>query len=276
VTALAGLLLIVGGACGPDGYAVHRRLLAPAGAFADLLAAADGSWVVWHHHRDWARAFYSPPEEDVRALAVTSAGAVERLLPGLRVPRIFLYVPTYRPGGTSSTGSAALSEQAVDVAEHYFHALVELYLDRRLREPGSWFRRLAEARAAELMDEVPPAGRLPAYADAAADFAAHLLSIAHEIGRADRRAAARGTDLCGLLDPPRTLFALWRRSIRSGVYRGRYRPAFEPGAGATAAVESRRGLGEEDKRRILDELLHGWTGDPARDFAGLCRPPAGG
>jgi len=273
MTGLGGLLLIAAGIFGPDGFAVHRQLLAaPAVALTpavdSLLAAADGSWVVWHRNRSWGRAFYSPPQDRVALLAVASAaGPVERLLPGLELPRLFLYAPTYRPGGTV----AALSEQAVDVAEYYFHALIELYLDQQLRQPRSWFRRLAEHRGAELMAEVPPASRLQAYADAAGAFAAHLLSIAHEIARADRRAGARGEDLCALLDPPRTLFELWQRSVRSGSYHGRYLRSPDPGGGSAPVSTSRRGLAEADKRQILDQLFQSrWTGDPAHDFAHLC------
>jgi hypothetical protein len=283
MTGLAVALMIAAGAFGPDGFAVHRRLLAePAAAalpVARLLAAADDSWVVWHYQRSWAAAFYSPPGDDLRrmalaALAAGRAGAtVERLLPGLEVPRIFLYAPTYRPGGAP----AALSEPAVDVAEIYFRALVELALDRQLRQPGSWFRQLAQERAAVLMDDVPAAGRRQAYADAVAAFTAHLLSIAHEIARAAHRAEARGEDLCGLLDPPRTLFALWRQSVRSTAYRGRYLPASDRGDVPPVVAESRRGLASEDKEQILAELLQGrWTGDPVRDFApALCPQVAG-
>lgn len=277
MTGLGGVLAIAAAIFGPDGFAVHRRILAvPESAIAapvdELLAVADGSWVVWHRQRSWARAFYSPPEDSVLLLAVAAgAGSVERLLPGLEIPRLFLHAPTYRPEGTA----VGLSAQAVDVAENYYHALVELYLDHQLRQPRSWFRRLAADRAGEVMAEVPAVHRLEAYADAVSAFAAHLLSIAHEIGRADRRAAARGEDLCALLDPPRTLFGLWRRSVRSGIYRGRY-PHADDGGGSPALATSRHGLAETDKRRILDELFDGrWTGEPVEDFAYLCQPAPG-
>lgn len=279
-----GLLLIAGWMFGPDGFAVHRQLLAAATASASLpvdrlLAAADDSWIVWHHDRSWAPAFYSPPDQGVALLALAAAagrrapagGEVERLLPDLTLPRLFLYAPTYRPGGTVTD----LSEQPVDVAEAYFHALLELYLDRESRRPRSWFGRLAEDRGTALMADVPPQGRRQAYADAVSAFAAHLLSIAHEIDRASRRAGERGEDLCALLDPPRTLFGLWQRSIRSGVYPGRYLSPSVAG-GARSLSTSRRGLAEVDKRQILEQLFQNrWTGDPVRDFASLCPPVPG-
>lgn len=265
-------MLLAATAFGPDGFAVHRQLAKAADLPIErLLIAADDSWVVWHQQHSWAMAFYSRPQDDVvlLALAAGSSGAVERLLPRLEVPRIFLYAPVYRPDRELKS----FPEQAVDTAEKYFHALLELYLDRQLQQPRSWFRQLAEERAAAVMDDVPEDQRLATYADAAGAFAAHLLSIAHEIARAHRRAERRGEDLCALLEPPRTLFALWQRSIDSAIYPGMYNPPADPQGGSPAVATSRRGLASIDKQRILEVLFDDrWTGKPAHDFAHLCPP----
>ena len=130
-----------------------------------------------------------------------------------------------------------------------------------------------------MMAEVPEPQRLAAYLSAASDFGSHLLSIAHEIGRAERRARGRGEDLCALLDPPRTLFALWAASVETGAYPGRYSVPSVGGEGADGGsmvreVTTRRGLERRDKELFLAEVLGGvWTGDPAADFGHLCRTP---
>lgn len=271
MTGLAGLLLSVAWMVGANGGLIARHLasseLAP--SLAKPIETAAGTWVVFHHQEPWARAFYAPPEEGFTLAAlVTDEAALERLLPGLEVPRIFLYAPYYRDGG----GLLPLVEMAVDVAEAYFNALLVATLDRELWRDGSTYRRAILERAEAVMAEAPEPQRVEVYLGALSDFGSHLLSVANEIARADRRARARGRDLCGLLDPPLTLFALWRQSIRDISYRGRYRTPPDLEGGAVRWLTTRRGLEPLDKALFLEEVLGGaWTGEPARDFAHLCR-----
>lgn len=275
VTGLAGVLLAIAAAIGPNGHLVEAQLADAGGLPVDVLRRpAGGWWVVFHHQRDWAPAFYSEPDADIAVLGAAAAASgtpIHRLLPGLGLPRLFLYAPHYLEGGRLRR----LEAMAVDVAEGYFHALLEAALNAPEARGDSGildFRRAAGRRADELMAEVPAGQRLDAYLSAVRDFASHLLSIANEVRRADRRSRERGSDLCAFLDPPRTLFALWERSLRETVYRGRYRATPETGtAGNPAWRTTRRGLEAVDKARVLTELLGGrWRGDAARDFPGLC------
>ncbi len=281
MSGFAGLVLSLVWALAPDGYLLARQLegseLAP--ALVRLRPAAAGSWLVFHRRPSWAMAFYSPPEADLGSVERVAEQALlepERLLPGFELPRIFLFAPYYGTRGEL----ADLAAVSIDVAENVYHVLLEAYLDRELRDPASAYLGLARQRAAAVMAEVPELQRLAAYLAAAGDFGSHLLSVAHEIARAERRARARGEDLCALLDPPRTLFGLWAASVERLSYRGRYTvlSAGEEGVGGRQ-VTTRRGLEQRDKELFLEHVLGGvWTGDPVVDFGHLCRvalPAAG-
>ena len=282
MTGLAGLLLHAFWFFAPDGYLLARQLdgspVAP--ALAKLSPAIESSWIVFHRRPDWAMAFYSPPEADLAMMELLAAEVLvepERLLPRLRLPRIFLYAPYYSFGAASSTGDlVAVESMALDVAESYFHALLEAFLDREARHPESLYLAAARGRAGSVMSEVPEPQRLAAYLSAATDFASHLLSIAHEIDRAERRARSRGKDLCALLDPPRTLFALWAASVSTASYPGRYTVLSsgegDGGGGIVRQMTTRGGLERRDKELVLEEVFSGhWTGDVGRDFGHLCR-----
>ena len=282
MSGLAGVLWTLAVAFGPNGYLVENQLTEATTLPLEIpRAAASGWWVVFHQQDAWVPAFYVPPETDVAGFglnAAISAAPIDRLLPALQVPRLFLYAPYYREDGRLRP----LSDMAIDVAESYLHALFEASLanDRRAlaRLSVAPFVTHAAHRAAELMPEVPPSQRLEAYLVAVREFVSHLLSMANEIERADRRARERQRDLCALLDPPRTLFALWQQSIRKAHYPGRYDVATEAEPAepreTLAAKEwrsTRRGLEPSDKSRVLAELLAGlWTGNAARDFRALC------
>ena len=210
------------------------------------------------------------------------------------MPRLFLFAPYY----LATDGLVAVSRMPVDVAEYYFHALLEASLD--LGSGGAAYAAWAEARAAELMSEVPAAQRRQAYRAALSDFGAHLLSIANEISRAARRQAAAGRDICRLLgvrpshrttprpeglgqerDPedrvtgalgrPASLFGHWERSFSGGNYRDGYHLS-SPGLSSPGRrEESRQPLGFQDKERFLREVLGAtWSGCSGRDFAALC------
>ncbi len=280
MSGFAGLVLSVVWALAPDGHLLARQLagseLMP--ALDQLLPAAETSWLVFHRQPAWAMAFYSPPEADLGSVERAAEEVLvepERLLPGLELPRIFLNATYYGSRGEH----ADLAAVPIDVAENLYHALLDAYLDRQLREPTSTYLGLARTRAGALMAEVPEPQRLAAYLAAASDFGSHLLSIAHEIGRAERRARARGGNLCALLDPPRTLFVLWVASVETASYPGRYTVlsageaagAEEVGPGIRQ-VTTRRGLERRDKELFLEHVLGGvWSGDAAADFRHLCR-----
>ncbi len=243
---------------GANGFLVEHQL---AGVetlpVAWLEPVADRVHVVFHAREDWAMAFYD-------ASGATPAPAGDALAGGSSAngPRLTLFAPFYlAPGGLVEP-----SQMPVDVAEYYFHALIEAALDI---ERESAYAGFMGERAVELMAEVPVTHRSSAYGSALADFGAHLLSIRNEIARLAERRAAAGGDLCGLLDQPASLFGLWRRSIDSGTYAGSYFSAGDDGP--PRWVQSRRALDRSDKDRFLAEILGvDWSGDPARDFAAIC------
>ncbi len=191
-------------------------------------------------------AFYLPPSGD----------------PGSPEGRLFLHAPYY----LAPSGLAAPSRMPVDVAEYYFHALLEASLDLD-RAAGSRYATWTRQRASELMADVPEAQRPDSYLGALSDFGAHLLSMRNEVWRLAKRQAAAGRDVCRHLDSPASLFGLWRQSIEQGAYFGSY---YLP-AGGGVPSQSRRPLTRSDKARFLTEILGVvWAGDPATDFAGLC------
>lgn len=262
---------------GANGFLIDRQLAA-----AEALPAAwarpvaERAQVVFHGREDWAMAFYVPGR-----VSGSSAG----LVPGSSLaagqgrprldtgpPRIALFAPYY----LAPEGLVAASEMPVDVAEYYFHTLIEAALDLALeRDASASSARWMGERSARLLTGVPEAQRLSAYTSALADFGAHLLSIRNEVERAAARQAASGRDLCRLLDRPASLFGLWRQSIASGSYTGGYLTS-EAGA-ASRWARSRQALDRSDKDRFLAEVLGvAWSGDPRSDFESMCpgsRPP---
>lgn len=261
---LAALLLTLVANFGPNGGwvllphldppEVRRRL--PVEAFLDL---APRLWVVHHEVRDQMMAFYSPAEGEegsevtVAAWRLVSADSrTERLLPDLRVPRIFLYAPYYRPEGRPLSAL----EMPLDVAQYFFSALIEASLD--LAPPPG----LGE-RAEEYGRGIPAAERRGAYVSALSQFGSDLLSAAGELRRSLARLRAAGKDPCRAVDFPGTLFAHWDRMFTSVEYRGLYRPAGAPPGTWTLGPP----LAPADKAFLLDDLLGGfWAGDVRRDF----------
>ncbi len=212
--------------------------------------------VVFHGREDWAMAFYLP-----------AAPAEPGPAPAGGEARVSLFAPYFLAPG----GLVEVSRMPVDVAEYYFHALIEASLDLEL-EHGSPYAAWVKQRATELMADVPPAHRLAAYSSALSDFGAHLLSIRNEISRAAERQAASGRDVCRHLDRPASLFGLWRRSLDTGSYPGGYSSVLSeaPGAVRPCWRQSRNALERVDKDRFLAELLGvAWSGG-AEDFETLC------
>lgn len=257
-----GLTLLIG----PDGGTLEPALRAAEKTLpvAPLIAELPRLWLVMHRRDDWPMAFYSSPGATVAgpAAALAAAGDGSRLLPGLRLPRLFLYAPYYRPGDDPGR---AIAEMPIDVADYFFRALIDARLERALAADAE--AAVYRARAGRVMAEVPAPQRLDAFREAVAAFAANALSVANEIARSHRRRRARGGDLCRLLDHPRTLFASWReRTFGDGGFPGLYRRS---GGGGVAFT--RRSLGHDDKAWAIRSVLGGaWTGDPRHDFAALC------
>ena len=264
---VAELVLAVAWTFGANGFLIERHL-----AGASTLPVA---WVepvshrvdvAFHDRADWAMAFYvsgnasgAPP----RHASETPSGssAARTAVP----PRLVLYAPYY----LAPEGLTPPPHMAVDIAEYYFHALLEAALDLELHAAESPYAVWMEARAAERMTAVPEAQRLPIYVSALAEFGAHLLSIRNELTRVAERQAVAGRDLCRQLDREASLFGLWHRGFASGRYAGR---AFvSNGAGPPRMTPGRQPLERVDKDRFVREILGvDWVGEPRRDFATLC------
>jgi hypothetical protein len=264
---LAEMVLAVAWTFGANGFLIERQMAGTRDLPAAWLAPVGRRVEVAFHDRDdWAMAFYLTGRASGAAAggAAPPPAAAESAPPNPG-PRIVLYAPYYLAPG----GLAPPSAMAVDVAEYYFHALLEAALDLELEASGSPYAAWAEARAAELMTAVPPSQRSAVYASALADFGAHLLSIRNELTRVAERHAAGGRDVCLTLDQPASLFGLWRRSFAGGSYPGG--TFVQDGAGTPRWTEGRQPLERVDKQRFVAELLGaGWVGEPRLDFGALC------
>ncbi|HVS01171.1 MAG TPA: hypothetical protein VMT16_00230 [Thermoanaerobaculia bacterium] len=208
--------------------------------FARQAAPALLPWV--HQHRGWVMA----------ALLPASDGGARRLA---------LYEPFYLRG----TRLVDVADMPVDVAEHYFHALLVAGLERAAGDPaseiGSALRQRAEARMADL----PPPHRLEAFVDALASFGSHLLAMANELERQEARRRARSSSLCGHLDRDVPLLRLWEDAFAAAPYPGGYAVA-EPGAPGRLRY-SRATLSPADKRLLVATVLAGrWRGEARADF----------
>ena len=207
----AGLLVTVLALVGPNGYLLLPSL-APAEVRASLpadvfLPLASRLWIVYHERPEWPMALYLPAADEPADLSLPLVAAdAERLLPGLRVPRLFLYAPYYRP-------AVPAADMPLDVAQYFFGALLEALLD--LAPPPD-----LDARAAGRGRE--------GYVSALTAFGAHALSAAIEVRRSLARQRAAGKDPCRIVDHPATLFGLWHRIFTTEEYRGQVRVAGEP------------------------------------------------
>lgn len=277
MTGIGALLCLVFSGLGPDGLLLSRDLLQMEGPLAlpltTLARTAEELWLVPHEEADWSRAFFTPPES---ALYFALLGRTERLLGGLEVPRLFVHSSYARDG---PEGGYALANMAVDSAEYLLNALVEAHLAREMTREGSPYRQVVERRVGELLPQVPPEYRVEAYLAATADFGAHILSIAHEVNRAARRAKALEKDPCALLERHVPLLSLWETGFERARFTGRYaRPVAtseKPGTtrrpGAIQWVETRQSLERLDKELFVRHMLGGvWQGKAEHDFARLC------
>lgn len=256
MSALAGALLFLYLKVGPNQQLVYDQLarrdavdrkFLPIEAMYQI--SKEPLWIVFHQHKDWNKAFYLPAE--------APALPEERSLPGLRVPRLYLYRPFYVNEGKLPD----FKDLAVDTGSAYFTAMLERQAERKLGEGRG--RDAAKARADLLFPEVPEEKRLEVYGEALADFAGHLMSIANEISRSRRR----GVDLCpqGSEIP---LLEHWKKAFGESQFFGLYTPP-----GGFEAVATQKSLEKEDKLLAAKELLgrQRWKGEPVADL-GVCRP----
>lgn len=269
----------------PNGFLLERHNEAASKLPADWLRPlAAESRIAFHAQDAWPMALYLPPSpvagesvppDPSDRVPDEPAHSGERSAGPATVsarPRVVLFAPYY----LATDGLVPVSRMPVDVAEYYFHALLEARLDQARRSEASDLGVVMARRAEQSMADVPAPHRLTAYSEAAADYGAHLLSIANEISRLAERHAAKGSSLCHLIEHPASLFGLWRRSFASASYPGRY-PRIDPDDPvARTWVASRSALTAEDKRFIAARILRShWTGDPAQDFDWLCEPVSG-
>lgn len=250
----AGALLTALVLFGPNGHLLlpalapaEVRAALPADAFLPL---ASRLWVVYHEHPEWPMALYLPAADDPADLSLhLFAADAERLLPALRVPRLFLYAPYFRR-------PAPAVDMPLDVAQYLFGALLEALFD--LAPPAD-----LDAQAAGRNRE--------GYVSALAAFGSHALATAVELRRSLARQRAAGKDPCAIIDHPATLFGLWRGIFTTEEYRGQIRLDGKPPRWALGPP-----ITESDKAYFVERVFGGfWTGDPRRDFGLGCQDRGG-
>lgn len=260
---LAAFILALYFAVGPNGHVLQaalepaetRRNL-PVEAFSHLLGEL---WVVFHDSKEWAMATYAPA--GTPAFVLGARRRPERLLPGLEVPRLYLYSPYYRPEGRTPPAT----DMTIDVAQYFAETLVEAALD--LQPPGGLDERAAHYGESPEGGGIPTAQRRSAYASALAQFGAESFSLAVEIRRSLARQRAAGKDPCKILHLPGTLFGQWGRVFDSIEYRGLYRPPGAPSGRWTLGPP----ITANDKRFLIRQVFEDrWSGDVRRDFSLTC------
>jgi len=175
--------------------------------------------------------------------------------------RLVLYAPAYLRG----LELRPVLDLTVDLCEAYFHALLEGYLLHHMAQPGDALGAELRRRAAITMTDVPAAQRYAAYLDAQASFGAHLLAVANELDRSERRRRAAGSSLCASLSRPLPLFVLWERVLGDDPYPGAY---VTVAPGGEEVRFSRSTLGRGDKRLLVERVLRApWRGSAAADLA---------
>jgi hypothetical protein len=154
----------------------------------------------------------------------------------------------------------------IDSAENLSFALLVAALHREVIEEtsyGSSLRRSAGVPSGPLSWEEESSRRLGEDLLTLASFGSHLLSLANEIERSQRRRLARGDrGLCSLIERRIGLFVVWERA-----FEGDFLSSLPGPGGALRAVD------EAGKRSLLREVLEGWwVGDAVVDFWGrYCR-----
>lgn len=223
--------------------AIDRRLVPVAWLREDDLRL----WLVFHQERDWPRAFFA-----AGGAVPSTSGSPQRSLPGLRLPRLYLYAPSFRaPDG----GLKPFAQLAVDQSNALFEAYATAHWSQRRRQPAL----AAEvARLSADLGQGPLAERSAALEETVLEFVAHLVALSNELARAERR----GIDLCR--EPELPLVRWWRQSFAAMDF-----PILWTDA---QGAEHQYPLGAEARRWAAKTLLgRPWQGDPGLDLA-LCRP----
>lgn len=175
--------------------------------------------------------------------------------------RLALYGPAYLNG----LELRPVLDLTVDLCEAYFHALLEGYLVRHMAQPGDPLGAELRQRAFTVMTDVPDPQRYAAYQDAQASFGAHLLAVANELDRSERRRRTHGGSLCASLSRPLPLFALWERVLGDDRFQGAYVVGPE---GNEQVRFSHTSLARADKRLLVERVLRApWRGSAAADLA---------
>ena len=214
-----------------------------------------------HRDRSLAMAFYQPGLAPAQAQAEWRGGT------------LWLYEPHYP---IDASGRLTVAAAPPDVVEYLGYSLLLAYLHRALAddpELASQIRRRAGAQAPAASIDGPPSERdgleragvvgdaeLAAYVLATASFGSHLLSLANEIERSERRRRDSGRGgLCPMLRREEGLFSLWVAANSEQQFVG---SAFDQnGREVPVAIDA------EDKKLIRDRVFGGfWAGSVARDF----------
>jgi hypothetical protein len=251
VSALASALLFVFLKVGPNQFLVYDQLARRDAVDRHFLpiegiyeVGKEPLWLVFHQQKDWNKAFYLPKG--------SAALAGERSLPGLDLPRLYLYRPYYLKQGRLPD----FKDLAVDTGSAYFTATMEKRAEKKMVDAK--VRAQAEKRADLVFPEVPVGQRVEVYGASLAEFAGHLMSIANEISRAKRR----GIDLCPKAKEA-PLLRHWRNAFGPSQFFGLYTPE-----GSFETVATERSLELEDKLLAAKVLLgrSRWKGDPVADL----------
>lgn len=178
-------------------------------------------------------------------------------------PTLYLQGSTYLRDGRW----IPLVEQSVDASEYLLNALLLAHLEIQRVQGPTPFATAARRRSEEILREVPPELRLEAYLRAVADFGSHALSAANQLERSARRHRQRGTDLCRHFDRSASLFGLWDRIFKDGLYLARY---YEPADGEALTgrwVTTGVAIEPQDKQLLARTVFEGfWQGNRRADL----------
>ncbi len=272
----AELVISLAWVLAPDGQLIARQLEASSAIpSAWVEPVVEQAVIVFHNREDWAMAFFvastgsgATPADDAQVDDQVD-GHGNGHVDGQGVsadlkhsPRIYLFAPYYLAGD----GLVDLPSMPVDVAEYYFHALIDARLGLEPSGIDPAWQEWLVGRADLLMADVPGMLRLAAYRAAVTDFGAHILSIVNELERLQRRGRASGRDVCRFVRNPASLFGLWERSFDIGAFAGHY-----PTPEDVPDFDGSGFLARRDKITFVRDVLGvEWIGDATLDFADFC------
>ncbi|MEM9409424.1 MAG: hypothetical protein AAGA81_25575 [Acidobacteriota bacterium] len=154
-----------------------------------------------------------------------------------------------------------------DVAEPLFYSLFMARLHQRYEREPLFAQGLRDVATGAFGEAAQPADDEDLAAEfimASSAFASHLMTVANEIERAERRRHAQGRDgLCAQLRAGAGLFGQWQQAFDA--------PAFPVSTFSSDGVERTRDVGPEHRRWVVEVLLadSGWRG-ASEDHVHLC------